>query len=183
MTVEPASNIQHPSPEEIIRFFGLDHVPTPGNRPRVCGACSMCCTALGITELGKPTWTRCRHQNHHRPGCRRYDRRPTECRTWRCGWLDGFLGEEARPDKLGVLVSVMTTDKHGILSVGGKLVWWLQCEPEPAPLAIAALIQQAQRVPVVEIWPHGQEPRCYGTREAIAEFMWRYPELCRTDAE
>ena len=29
---------------------------------RSCGDCQACCTVVGVQELSKPHWTRCRHQ-------------------------------------------------------------------------------------------------------------------------
>lgn len=68
---------------------------------RDCGTCSACCTALAVHKLDKPTYTPCVHQCGD--GCGIYNQRPGACRDFQCLWLQGHLGEEDRPDKLGVI--------------------------------------------------------------------------------
>jgi hypothetical protein len=53
---------------------------------RRCGACTLCCKVLGISELGKPQGQWCPHCASGR-GCKIYDARPQECRTFYCGYL------------------------------------------------------------------------------------------------
>ena len=72
-----------------------------------CGACTACCTVLGIAELKKPAHTACAHQCPK--GCSIYEKRPTECRTYRCLWLQGTEPEGLRPDNLGVILDAVET--------------------------------------------------------------------------
>lgn len=66
---------------------------------RQCGGCTMCCKVLAIEELAKPTNVWCPHCSPGR-GCKIYERRPMECRTFSCGWLiDGTIPEEWKPDR------------------------------------------------------------------------------------
>ncbi|MEM1355584.1 MAG: hypothetical protein AAGC44_12350 [Planctomycetota bacterium] len=71
---------------------------------RRCGGCTACCYGLHIQELNKPTFAQCPHQCA--AGCSVYTDRPGSCRDYQCLWLQGHLGEQDRPDKLGVLFSV-----------------------------------------------------------------------------
>jgi hypothetical protein len=71
------------------------------NNLRTCGECQACCYATRIDELKKPAFQRCELQCD--TGCSKYDGRPDECRNYKCTWLIGFSGADARPDKLGVM--------------------------------------------------------------------------------
>jgi hypothetical protein len=82
-------------------------VPYEGRNPpaaRKCGSCTLCCTLLGITALGKRPWVPCQFESR---GCSIYADRPHECRTFRCGWLAGFGGLRDRPDKIGAVFAEM----------------------------------------------------------------------------
>jgi len=67
-----------------------------------CGPCTHCCDAIGVIEIGKPFFARCPHLNG---GCSIYEDRPGTCRSYRCAWHLGILGErvDRRPDQAGVL--------------------------------------------------------------------------------
>lgn len=71
---------------------------------RFCGSCSACCIAPSLEELKKPCWTDCEHlQLGH--GCSIYDKRPKDCRTFRCAWLDSpEMPFEFRPDLSGFML-------------------------------------------------------------------------------
>ena len=60
---------------------------------RACGACTLCCKVLSIRELGKPGGDWCRHCDIRR-GCGIYDDRPSECRTFHCGYLTWPMTDE-----------------------------------------------------------------------------------------
>jgi hypothetical protein len=65
---------------------------------RSCGTCTLCCKILAITELKKPQGVWCSHCKPGR-GCLIYSDRPTECRTFHCGYLTQVeLGDEWKPD-------------------------------------------------------------------------------------
>jgi len=53
---------------------------------RSCGTCTLCCKVLSIKELDKPQGKWCEHCDVGQ-GCRIYDRRPSECRDFYCGYL------------------------------------------------------------------------------------------------
>lgn len=78
-------------------------------RPRACGACTACCTALLITELNLENGVPCLHQRRgtkaaSKGGCTIYATRPSECVGYRCQWLDGLFERKDRPDRLGMIV-------------------------------------------------------------------------------
>jgi hypothetical protein len=59
----------------------------------------MCCKLLGIEELAKPVNVWCPHCAPGR-GCKIYETRPEECRTFSCGWLlDATIPEAWKPDR------------------------------------------------------------------------------------
>ncbi len=80
------------------------------NRPEAnhCGTCTMCCKLLGIIELDKAAGQWCTHCAIG-TGCKIYDTRPADCRTYMCVWRDfreqGHpIPEELRPDRCGVII-------------------------------------------------------------------------------
>jgi hypothetical protein len=80
---------------------------------RACGACTLCCKVLGIAELEKPQGDWCRHCDIGR-GCKIYDRRPAECRSFHCGYLTWPLaGEHWLPTRCKMVI---------VSELGGKRV-------------------------------------------------------------
>jgi len=72
---------------------------------RTCGTCTLCCKAVGVQALNKAVGSWCPECDRKGGGCRIYDQRPGECRTFSCAWLDGFLPDEGdRPDRMKVVV-------------------------------------------------------------------------------
>ena len=66
-------------------------------RGRNCGSCALCCKLLGIAELNKPMGQWCPNCLKS-GGCRIYDTRPNECRTFNCEWLvNAQIGDEWQP--------------------------------------------------------------------------------------
>lgn len=55
-------------------------------------------------------------------GCGIYETRPGECRYFSCLWLNGFEGNDSRPDKSGIMLDVAP----GVAGVGRgiTLVLW-----------------------------------------------------------
>lgn len=87
-------------------------------KPRTCGTCDACCHVLRIDELGKPEYKPCQHlvQIRKKGMCGAYETRPDVCRTFRCGWLDGIIPAEWRPDRVGVMIA------GGAHTIGGQLI-------------------------------------------------------------
>lgn len=71
-----------------------------------CGACTACCTVMGVHEINKPMYVKCDHVCAS--GCGIYPARPQSCRDWMCLWRRGLVigGENYRPDKLGIILDV-----------------------------------------------------------------------------
>jgi hypothetical protein len=77
---------------------------------RSCEGCALCCMVLGIQEIDKPKNTWCGHCVS-RKSCGIYESRPTECRTFYCGYLTvADLGEEWKPSRSKI---VMVADRKG----------------------------------------------------------------------
>ncbi|HTU25689.1 MAG TPA: hypothetical protein VMF30_09845 [Pirellulales bacterium] len=76
--------------------------PDQAAAARICGACTACCTVLGVEELDKENYRPCPHNCGH---CAIYDSRPATCRTWSCQWLLGHIDgdERLRPEQLGLM--------------------------------------------------------------------------------
>lgn len=74
--------------------------PAPGDG---CGPCTACCDVLGVADLGKPYYARCRHLGEKH--CDAYEERPKQCSDFRCAWHLGFLGPrtDRRPNECGVI--------------------------------------------------------------------------------
>ena len=86
-----------------------DVVQTPG---RSCGTCTACCKTHGIhEEIQKLAGEWCVHCNRGR-GCKIYETRPTPCRVYQCGWLEGFWGEQDRPDRRKILIDSHETPRE-----------------------------------------------------------------------
>ncbi len=95
--------------------------------PRHCGDCDVCCTVLGVRELGKAEFTRCSHQVDGVRGCSVYADRPDSCGEFRCLWTQGALGHRDRPDRLGVMLDLTFSEDprtgavqhgvHGVIAV------------------------------------------------------------------
>lgn len=68
---------------------------------RECGSCTECCTVMGVPELNKADYSKCKHECGK---CDIYNQRPDSCRQFECGWLLGKLPQKHRPDKSKIVV-------------------------------------------------------------------------------
>jgi hypothetical protein len=95
----------HPPPpeEDLLRGPVLEQAIS---RSRSCGACTACCTILGVKPLDKPAYQVCSHVRKG-GGCGIYSDRPEPCKNYSCGWLEGFGETRDRPDRLGVILDSM----------------------------------------------------------------------------
>lgn len=120
---------------------------------RSCGPCTACCTALAVRELDKPRYCACPRLGAS--GCAEYANRPDSCRDYQCLWLQGFLGEEDRPDRLGVIVTVTRDPARPEL---GNLPMIVECVDGALrqPRVIEAIRQFRQRKAVVILSPAGR---------------------------
>ncbi len=92
---------------------------------RSCGACTLCCTAMAVPELGKPNGVECEHLTP--TGCGIYEERPESCRRFVCSWLDGVGDTSVRPDRVG---AVMTVEDGGLGDDGMALVLYTKVGDE-----------------------------------------------------
>lgn len=87
------------------------------DRIRECGACTACCTVIGVPELEKGTYEVCEHLCH--AGCGIYADRPRSCRTFECQWLrgvlevDGSIDPALRPDSCGLIFDYQPESAFG----------------------------------------------------------------------
>lgn len=66
---------------------------------RACGTCTLCCKAVGVLEIAKPSGVWCPHCVSGK-GCTIYESRFASCRTFYCQWmLVKGLGPEWKPDR------------------------------------------------------------------------------------
>lgn len=70
----------------------------PKRRLPVCGPCTECCTHIKVEALDKPAGVACKHLCSK--GCGIYSQRPSECKAYVCGWLEGYA---PRPDACGII--------------------------------------------------------------------------------
>jgi hypothetical protein len=78
---------------------------------RECGTCMFCCKVMGIEAIAKPQNSWCPNCVRG-TGCKIYDTRPTECRTFFCHWmLEKNLPAEWKPDR-AKFVLVMNPGGH-----------------------------------------------------------------------
>lgn len=104
----------------------MSKISLPTAEQRSCGKCDACCYVLEVRELKKPEYTDCQHRKPG-GGCQIWTEpsRPAVCGQWNCGWLLGWLSEEARPDKSGIVfypVAAHLTEA-GIAHVAGQEIW------------------------------------------------------------
>lgn len=86
-----------------------------------CGACSLCCRLIEVTELSKPRDTWCPHCDKAGGGCTIFGSpaRPAACSEWQCVWLqsqsnsdqDKRLPPGLRPDRTHVVLTPGTDGK------------------------------------------------------------------------
>lgn len=70
-----------------------------------CGECTLCCKLLEThgKDAKSPIGTYCHHCDLS-AGCKIYESRPEECRTYQCMWtMMENAGEDLRPDKCGII--------------------------------------------------------------------------------
>jgi len=152
-------------------------VPALPAADRSCGDCVECCDCLGVEEsecdsslqlvsTGKPPGVQCEYAS---PGCRAYSRRPMSCRLYACWWRRGWGPEEARPDRLRVVVDDSFPADTAMLlgtahETGNKIKLCMAAETEPgifaAPMAPLhkriQVIQELARERVVLLRYYGQ---------------------------
>ena len=79
---------------------------------RTCGSCTACCKTHPIMELANPAGVWCVHCSIGK-GCQIYERRPQECKDFKCDWLLGFFSPEEKPNLVKVVVGDLTAPGFG----------------------------------------------------------------------
>ncbi len=104
-------------------------------RARECGACTACCTLLGVDEIAKPAKQRCEHLKP-RGGCGVYAVRPGSCADYRCAWLAGVIRlERHRPDRLGLMFDQADSEASRKLAGVAGDAWLIARELWPGAAA------------------------------------------------
>lgn len=81
---------------------------------RSCDGCTLCCEELATVT---PSGVACDHQCA--AGCAIYEERPDPCRTFECGWLQGLIDEQYKPDLVGWFLNVRENKTpQGTMRVG-----------------------------------------------------------------
>jgi hypothetical protein len=74
-------------------------------KDRKCGSCNLCCEVFKIEETGKAQGQKCKHLKAGCNGCTIYEKRPNQCRSFACLWLQGIGAASMRPDRSGVVLT------------------------------------------------------------------------------
>lgn len=75
---------------------------------RSCKGCTLCCKLLRIEALDKPRSQWCTHCDVG-VGCKIYEERPTECRTFDCGYLMlPHIGDHWKPVNSKMVIALAT---------------------------------------------------------------------------
>ena len=136
---------------------------------RACGECAVCCTLLGVNELGKAGRTPCLHQRGI--GCAIYETRPSSCQTFNCGWLLGLLRHDDRPDHLGVMLTG-TSDDNPLRKLGVNPVLVIETVAGGLERAKAPLVRLSRERVLVLLSVDGQERVVGPRREMRAVARW-----------
>jgi len=79
---------------------------------RACGACMLCCKAVGVVEIAKPGGVWCPHCKSG-TGCTIYQSRFASCRTFYCQWMmEKSLGPEWKPDRAKFVLVKSDAGRH-----------------------------------------------------------------------
>ncbi len=77
---------------------------------RGCDGCTLCCKIMKVPALEKPAGTWCKHCRTS-TGCGIYETRPTECRTFICGYLwFPEIAPEWKPSISRMVISTAVVD-------------------------------------------------------------------------
>lgn len=127
-----------------------------------CGECQACCEAIGVHELNKPIWTSCEHQIP--AGCGIYGSHPDSCKKYWCLYRGGFfkLQEQYRPDKLGVIFDMRTSQPENVFSA-----WELWENAIEDPKTIDLLHFMSQKWIIIVRRYKSEMRRMFGPAEAL----------------
>jgi hypothetical protein len=131
---------------------------------RSCGGCTACCKALWVASLKKSEGHWCKHCKQG-VGCKIYAKRPEECGSYQCSWLQGLGEEHERPDKTGVVIDTVT---YGYAQEVLVRIWEVEKGALQKPFARAqlAVLHKARQIyrlsalrePIKIVIPPGAAP-------------------------
>jgi hypothetical protein len=126
---------------------------------RPCGECSVCCTVKPINtpELSKAPGLACEHCLPS-GGCGIYETRFPVCREYRCGWKTlGWVPEQLRPDRCGVLIDIVESTAPGHELEATLLAFRdaADVQNHPVPDIVASLVEQGVLVYLSRPGPPG----------------------------
>lgn len=136
---------------------------------RACGTCTACCTVMGVPDLGKGYYERCKLEGRGR--CTAYEARPDGCRNFSCQWLLGGLEEWDRPDKIGIVFDISAGGDLGRIPVA------LEVEKGASERGRGgrAVRLVSQNSPVLVISPDGTRRLVGGPPDAITTLIGDAP--------
>jgi hypothetical protein len=137
-------------------------------QPRTCGTCTLCCKLIEVTELEKPRGTWCHHCRQHQGqgGCNIYQDRPLGCREFVCGWLQGEVPEDLKPESCGAVFD-MDND-------GKTIVMHFNTTKTPSRKLLAyidRLVATGNGILVIE----GDRVNFRGSKEKLIKFLDSHP--------
>ncbi len=91
-----------------------DSVKALNAQPRSCGDCNLCCKFPAVPRLEKKAYEWCKNCDIG-IGCKTYNDRPIDCKSFDCFWVLGIIPEQYKPNKVGFY---MTTDSPNDLALG-----------------------------------------------------------------
>lgn len=125
-----------------------------------------------VEELGKVDWQPCVHhargKNWIEGSCRVYENRPESCANYRCAWLDGWGDWQDRPDRLGVIFSLMFSEELGGTYMLAHELWTDALESESAKRFVR---ERIGRMVVFQIVGDGMRKLIGGPAALVAAVM------------
>jgi hypothetical protein len=142
--------------------------PTPLSG-RHCAGCTACCSFAPIhtDNLQKPANTLCRHCADGQ-GCTVYEKRPTVCRTFFCGWFFlPELGDDWHPEHNGIVIRSEAMDSETITLLILEISEFLVSEDFAG--RVAAWIEAGIGVEFERLGPPGHLPAKMRVNELLEE--------------
>ncbi|MGA2256586.1 MAG: hypothetical protein ABSG53_18210 [Thermoguttaceae bacterium] len=148
---------------------------------RQCNGCTECCIlGTAIKPLGILCPEAC-------GGCKIYDKRPTECRTFRCTWL--AESSPSRPKELGAVIYLAKSPIGKVQVVvaltGGEMTAAIQAEIEAVFVAIAQEGREVEDLTLVWTPPQFRvnvaSEECLAQRPAFSSIPGDAPPVIYAD--
>lgn len=128
---------------------------------RRCGSCTECCTAGAVDELSKPAGVRCPNLRRDKPGCAVHGSAPETCGSFRCLWLQGVGPDDARPDRVGVFLTLQAVPHLPASSApgafarqnltGGRGLIAVECWRDAARTSARSILDEIRKVAPIAV--------------------------------